>query len=162
MLTPIFYVVLLTACDEKNTLQCDPSPVPNGQARLQLDGEEENYETSWLMTGSSLQINLESQTTGAMITIRLNQTDDGTPTDAITEYPASFALGDPEIGSATVYFADLTSSATTDTDTLGNFEITNWDQHLSACFSFSVYDQEEIRYDVDSGLMNATESALNQ
>lgn len=162
-----FCVILVSifcapACDEEQIPSCDPSDVENGTATLNLDGEALKYDSTWIMTGSTLQLNLEGIENNSMITMRLNQSDDGTTVTDLSSFPASFSLGDDQSGSATVYPPSASSSATTQADDIGSFELTTWDDTLMGCFAFTVLGQDGQILEVEGGLINAAESLLNQ
>ena len=155
-------VICVSACEKEQMESCNPSDVPKGTATLNLDGETLNYDSTWIMTGSTLQLNLEGIDIDSMITIRLNQSDDGTAVADLSSFPASYSLGDAQSGSATVYPPSESTSATTQADDIGYFELTTWDDTLMGCFAFTVLGQDGQLFEVDGGLINASESTLNQ
>lgn len=151
-------LTLLTACEGSKTAQsCDPSPVGAGTATVELDGESLDFNATWMMTGSSLQLNLEAPDSPAMLTLRLMQSDDSTSTADLAEFPAAFSLGDDQAASGTLYPPDGSPAATTQSDEIGLFELMNWDDSLTGCFSFTAEATDGTRYTVENGLVNATE-----
>ena len=157
-LLPILTFALITACDsEKDAQVCDPSAVNAGSATLDLDGEALEYNATWMMTGSSLQLNLEAADSPSMLTLRLIQSDDGTSASELSDFPATFSLGDDQSASATLYPPDQSPSATTQSDDIGLFEMADWNNSLTGCFSFTAVATDGTSYTVENGLINATE-----
>ena len=106
-LLSLLTLTFLTACEGSKTAQsCDPSPVGAGTATVELDGESLDFNATWMMTGSSLQLNLEAPDSPAMLTLRLMQADDGTSAADLAEFPAAFSLGDDQAASGTLYPPD--------------------------------------------------------
>ena len=158
-LLSILTLTLLTACDKlkENQATCDPSAVSAGIAILDLDGEALEYNATWMMTGSSLQLNLEAADSPSMLTLRLIQADDGTSASELTDFPATFSLGDDQSASGTLYPPDQSPSATTQSDDIGLFEMTEWGDSLTGCFSFTAEATDGSRYTIENGLINAIE-----
>ena len=155
---PLLTLTILTACEGSKAAQsCDPSPVGAGTATVELEGESLDFNATWMMTGSSLQLNLEAPDSPAMLTLRLMQADDGTSIADLAEYPASFSLGDAQAASGTLYPPDGSPAATTQSDEIGLFELMDWGDSLTGCFSFSAEATDGTRHTVENGLINATE-----
>lgn len=157
----LLFVSLSLACGDTSRT-CYPSDgIEEGTASLSLDGVSLTYDATWLMTGSSLQLNLDHD--GSALTIRLSQSADGSSIDALGESSAEFSLGNPENGTATFYPSDSASSATIAADNPGSFTLSSFDQNtLTGCFSFIAEAQDGTSYEISTGLVNATESELNQ
>lgn len=157
-LFPLLTLTLFAACDDTATLDtCDPSGVDAGSATLDLDGEPLDFTATWMMTGSSLQLNLEAPNSPAMLTLRLMQSDSGIAASDMNDFPATFSLGDAQAASGTLYPPDNSPAATTQSDDIGLFELVEWGDSLTGCFSFSAEATDGTRYTVENGRIHATE-----
>ena len=135
--------------------------LPLGQASVVIDGEGIEFESTWTLAGSTLQINLEDVEQGSMMMIRLLETDGGLQIDNIKKFPATFSLGDGQKGSATFYPSNSSSSATSQDDDVGHFEVEEYDSsHLVGNFSCSVEEQNGQTYNIGSGYVHASKMEL--
>ena len=126
--------LLSIACADKSD-SCYPSEgLDEGKATLSLDGEALEYDATWLMAGSSLQLNLENG--DSSMTIRLTQADDGTAIAGLGDTSSSvFSIGNPTNGTATFYPPSASSSATISAEEPGVFTLASFDEvSLTGCF----------------------------
>lgn len=157
-----FFSLFSTACQtSKNNCFLEEN-LTAGTATLTLDGTEMEYQSSWLMTGSNLQINLNSNGDNSMLTLRLLESADGVgiaDMEAGSSY--SFVIGDPSSATATLYPPDTNTSATASSDEIGELNISLFDgNQLQACFSFAAVDNDGQVYQVEQGLVYAMENML--
>ena len=152
----------LFACQSKSESCFPEDGIGSGLATAEIDGSELEFTASWLMAGSSLQLNLDGD--DSMMTIRLSTSDDGITADSLdSETSYGFTLGDPNSGTATLYPPSESTSATVESSNTGSFTIESFDgQELKGCFSFTAVNTNGTEYDVLTGLVQATESELNQ
>lgn len=155
-----FLLTLNIACKDKSDSCYPVDGIEQGTATLSLDGEALEYEATWLMAGSSLQLNLENGQSS--MTIRLTQTDDGKTIEEIGETSAVFSIGNPENGTATLYPSASSASATISSEDPGLFTLDSFDENtLTGCFDFTAEAGDGTTYQVSTGLVHAAESELN-
>ncbi len=165
MLKMIIPLLLCFSClsDKDN---CYPSDgIDSGTAQIDYNGEMVNYNGTWLMTGSSLQISLDSVDDDTLVTIRLMASNDGVAIEDMapdTEY--SLSIGNTDSATATFYPPGTSGiSSTVEEANQGSFVINSIDdQIITGCFSFTSVDQDGNNYTVSNGLLHATKNDLNQ
>ena len=155
--------IFSTACQDKSDTCFSDGDLDEGKATLSLDGDDYTYESTWMMTGSSLQLNLEDATSGSSMTIRLSQSDSGLGVDSLGEdFPYTFAIGVPANGTGTVYPPNASTSAAISADNPGLFTLDSFDgSTVTGCFEFTAEAQDGTSYEISSGLVYASESELN-
>lgn len=155
--------IFSTACQDKSDTCFSDGDLDEGTATLSLDGDDYTYESTWMMTGSSLQLNLEDATSGSSMTIRLSQSDSGLGVDSLGEdFPYTFAIGAPANGTGTVYPPNASTSAAISGDNPGLFTLDSFDgSTVTGCFEFTAEAQDGTSYEISSGLVYASESELN-
>jgi len=149
-------------CQDKENSCFQGEELAQGTARFEYDGSSNETAASWIMTGSTLQISLESDI--SRTTIRLQQADDGSSADSLSAegFPYSFSLGVPELGNATFYpDSNGGTSSTTKEDSPGTLTLVSFEQGIvQACFSFAAVDSIGNSYQLSEGLMKALENEL--
>ena len=99
-----FMFFVCSACETQSEPCYSEGDLEEGRATINYDDTKLNFNSSWMKTGSSIQLNLEGDDVESMITIRLIESTDGMSMDALEDtYPYTFALGSTQSSSATFY-----------------------------------------------------------
>lgn len=165
LLRLFFLFFVCSACEQQSEPCYSEGDLEEGRATINYDDTKLNFNSSWMKTGSSIQLNLEGDDVESMITIRLIESTDGISMDALEDtYPYVFALGSTQSSSATFYPSfNEGNSATAQAENPGVFSLISFDeQTLTGCFSFTALDQEGNSYTLDGGLIHATKNTLGQ
>ena len=135
---------LLFACtpDKEPEAACQPGDLDASQALATLDGEAwEGGGTTWLMAGSSLQINT-TRSSGWTLSLIAQHTADGTTLDealAAGDFPIEVTLLTGEEGGWATMLPEEGLSFTTKETAGGSLTLSEQDDvHLRGCFAFEV------------------------
>ena len=156
----IFFSGCLIGCTDKNNT-CNANDIIDGQASALIDNQEASFDATWLKTGSAFQLNLDAINEEMMITIRLNQSDDGLLLEELST--GTFSLGNSSNGTATIYPSVTDPSFAAQSDNPGNFNLISFDgEILEGCFSFEGVDRSDSTIFVSEGSLKASKSPFNQ
>ena len=157
------FALLFTGCEDK--LDSCYEEIEEGSATVRYDDVMVNYNSSWIKTGSTLQVNLEGSDVDGMVTIRLIESIDGVTLDSLNDgVPYVYELGNLQSATATFYPSSSDgNSSTAQAEDPGTFTIVSYDEQvLTACFSFTAVDQQGTSHNLLDGLIHAPKNNIGE
>jgi len=145
------WLALLFACADPPG-SAPPTCVPDGTGAT-VDGVPWSTTATWMVAGSSVQVNL-APADGWRMTAVLQRTADGTAAAEVA-LPASFDLSGEDAGGWVLVYPDEGDSYTSQDGVAGTLELVDLDGERGGCFAFEAVGADGT-ISVDAGSFEAS------